>query len=421
LQRRKRKGKQNTKPSAPKCFLCDNPAVIWYWYVTNGTRILAACSFHKRRIDWVKPLSFRIERITNGEIRPEEIAGNKHRKKEREEEGPKSVFPIFHSHETTQPPEVPDDLHDDWATLEEITEIEPDPDDMDLEEIPFAKEVTELEEISENENARKDVASSSNEMPGFPAVVNTTIPEKVISQINQIYTASETDSTQLLLPPFQRILRMALLSESCDPSDQHARRVSSYAVALYEHWALKRNVSERERTNVIDVPNFAALIHDVGMLAVGDAIRKKPGPLTFDETMAMRAHTVIGACFFPYTPTLWEYMSAELSLNHHENWDGTGYPGRIENIFAAKVYMGPGKQGTEIPLSARLVAITDTYDALVSPRPYRAAWKHEAALKYIRYQAGKKFDPELVSLFLKMKELLPTIAKKYAEFKSQTN
>jgi HD-GYP domain-containing protein (c-di-GMP phosphodiesterase class II) len=106
-------------------------------------------------------------------------------------------------------------------------------------------------------------------------------------------------------------------------------------------------------------------------------------------------------------------MSSEVALNHHENWDGTGYPGRIENLYAEKIYMGPGKQGTEIPLSARVVAIADVYDALVSERAYKNSWKQEHALHYIRYQAGKKFDPELVGIFLKMDELLTAISKKY--------
>jgi HD-GYP domain-containing protein (c-di-GMP phosphodiesterase class II) len=106
-------------------------------------------------------------------------------------------------------------------------------------------------------------------------------------------------------------------------------------------------------------------------------------------------------------------MSAEVTLNHHESWNGTGYPGRIDNIYAPKVYMGPGKKGTEIPLPARVVTIADVYDALMSERAYKKGWRQEHALRYLRYQSGNKFDPELTGLFLKMDDLLVAIAKKY--------
>jgi response regulator RpfG family c-di-GMP phosphodiesterase len=129
--------------------------------------------------------------------------------------------------------------------------------------------------------------------------------------------------------------------------------------------------------------------------------------------MLMRQHTVLGARLFKRTTSFWDYMSSEVALNHHENWDGSGYPGRIDDIYAEKIYMGRGKQGTEIPLSARVVAISDVYDALISQRAYKRGWRQEHALRFIRYQAGKKFDPELVGIFLKMGELLKAIEKKY--------
>jgi HD-GYP domain-containing protein (c-di-GMP phosphodiesterase class II) len=107
-------------------------------------------------------------------------------------------------------------------------------------------------------------------------------------------------------------------------------------------------------------------------------------------------------------------MSSEVALNHHENWDGSGYPGKIDDIRAEKVYMGRGKQGTEIPYSARVVSICDVYDALISERAYKKGWRQEHALRYIRYQAAKKFDPELVGIFLKMGDLLNAIVRKYS-------
>jgi response regulator RpfG family c-di-GMP phosphodiesterase len=214
----------------------------------------------------------------------------------------------------------------------------------------------------------------------------------------------------------EMVLRLVELAELRDPfeTSRHAKRVGAYSVELYEKWALRRNVSAREIRKVRDVLRTAAILHDVGKVAVSDIILKKPRELTYDEKMSMRLHTVLGARLFKRTTSFWDYMSAEVALNHHENWDGSGYPGRIEDLYAEKIYMGPGKQGTEIPLSARVVAIADVYDALVSERAYKKGWHQEHALRYIRYQAAKKFDPELVAIFTQMGELLTAISKKYA-------
>jgi len=214
----------------------------------------------------------------------------------------------------------------------------------------------------------------------------------------------------------EMVLRMVELAGLRDPyeTSQHAKRVGAYSVELYETWASRRNISTREIKKVRDVLRTAAILHDVGKVAVSDVILKKPATLTYDEKLAMRQHTILGARLFTRTNSFWDYMSSEVALNHHENWDGTGYPGRIEDLFAEKIYMGPGKHGTEIPLSARVVAIADVYDALMSQRAYKKDWSQEHALRYIRYEAGKKFDPELVSIFIKMEELLTAIARKYA-------
>jgi response regulator RpfG family c-di-GMP phosphodiesterase len=214
----------------------------------------------------------------------------------------------------------------------------------------------------------------------------------------------------------EMVLRMVDLAELRDPfeTSQHAKRVGAYSVELYEKWATRRGVSPREIKKVRDVLRTAAILHDVGKIAVSDVILKKPSQLTYDEKLEMRQHTVLGARLFKRTNSFWDYMSAEVALNHHENWDGTGYPGHIEDIYAEKVYMGPGKKGTEIPLSARVVAIADVYDALVSRRAYKKGWNQEHALRYIRYEAGRKFDPELVGIFIRMEDLLTAIARKYA-------
>ena len=214
----------------------------------------------------------------------------------------------------------------------------------------------------------------------------------------------------------EMVLRMVDLAGLRDPFEtgQHAKRVGAYSVELYEAWAREHAVSPREIRRVRDVLRTAAILHDVGKVAVSDVILKKPGQLSYDEKMSMRQHTILGARLFRRTTSFWDYLSAEVALNHHENWDGSGYPGHIDDIFADKIYMSQGKRGNEIPLSARVVSLADVYDALVSQRAYKNGWRQEHALRYIEYQAGKKFDPELTAIFVKMGELLNAIEKKYA-------
>jgi putative nucleotidyltransferase with HDIG domain len=229
------------------------------------------------------------------------------------------------------------------------------------------------------------------------------------------FALSAADAIERARLSREMVLRMVELAALRDPFEttKHAKRVGAYSMELYEKWATRRSVSTREIKKWRDVLRTAAILHDVGKVAVSDTILKKTGQLTYDEKMSMRQHTIIGARLFERTTTsFWDYMSSEVALNHHENWDGSGYPGKID-LHAEPIYMGRGKQATEIPLSARVVAVADVYDALISERAYKQGWRQEHALRYIRYQAGKKFDPELVGIFLKMGDVLNAIVKKY--------
>jgi HD-GYP domain-containing protein (c-di-GMP phosphodiesterase class II) len=213
----------------------------------------------------------------------------------------------------------------------------------------------------------------------------------------------------------QMVLRMVELAELRDPYETapHAKRVGAYSAELYERWARLHGVAPRELRNTKDILKTAAFLHDVGKVGVSDPILKKTGSLSYDEKLLMRYHTILGARLFTPPSSPWDLMAAQVALNHHENWDGSGYPGKIEDLFAEKIYLGPGKQGTEIPRCARIVALADVFDALVSERSFKPEWKQEDALRHIRYQSGKKFDPELAGLFINMAELLSAIRRSY--------
>jgi response regulator RpfG family c-di-GMP phosphodiesterase len=130
----------------------------------------------------------------------------------------------------------------------------------------------------------------------------------------------------------------------------------------------------------------SSALHDIGKIGIPDAILHKPGKLTADEFEEMKQHTVIGFDLLKHSKSAYLVAGASIALSHHENWDGSGYP--------------HGLAGEEIPLNSRIVSILDVFDALISDRPYKKAWSHDAALDMLISQRGLKFDPRLVDLFI---------------------
>jgi HD-GYP domain-containing protein (c-di-GMP phosphodiesterase class II) len=212
----------------------------------------------------------------------------------------------------------------------------------------------------------------------------------------------------------EMVLRMVELAELRDPyeTSQHAKRVGAYSIELYEAWALRHGVEDRKIKQEKEILRNAAILHDVGKVALSDVILKKPGGLGREEIIQMKSHTIHGARLFKYVHSPWDRMAAEVALNHHERWDGRGYPGKIDNIFA-EIRFGPGKRGKEIPLSARIVSLADVYDALMSKRSYKDSWKEEQAIRYIRVQSGRQFDPEIVALFQRNYDTIRAIRRRY--------
>lgn len=136
----------------------------------------------------------------------------------------------------------------------------------------------------------------------------------------------------------------------------------------------------------------AAPLHDIGKIGIPDAILLKPGGLTPAEWETMRKHTWIGHDILKDSHSEVMQLGAEIALNHHEQWSGSGYP--------------RGLKGINIPISARIVAVCDSFDALTSVRPYKAAWTLERAMAVIRADSGEHFDPKVVEAF---EASLPTI------------
>lgn len=129
----------------------------------------------------------------------------------------------------------------------------------------------------------------------------------------------------------------------------------------------------------------ASMMHDIGKIGIPDAVLLKPGRLTFDEFEVIKSHPGIGAAILSEDERF--KVALQVALSHHERWDGTGYP--------------MGLKGEEIPLAARIVAVVDVFDALVSVRPYKKAWPVTEALEEIQRGSGHHFDPAVVEAFLR--------------------
>ena len=161
-------------------------------------------------------------------------------------------------------------------------------------------------------------------------------------------------------------------------TEDHTRRVTEMTLGL----AKRLDVSEQELAHI----RRGAELHDIGKIAIPDDILFKAGALTEDEWQVMRQHPMVAVELLGLIPHI--HPALEIPRSHHEKWDGSGYPEKIAE--------------KDIPLSARIFAFADVYDALTSDRPYRRAWSRADALDYICKQSGAQFDPSIVPVFINM-------------------
>lgn len=206
---------------------------------------------------------------------------------------------------------------------------------------------------------------------------------------------------------YATVVALARLSEQRDQeTGQHLERVSAYCRLIAE--------TMRERglhldlltdTYILDLERSAPL-HDIGKVGIPDSILLKKGKLSASEWEVMKTHAEIGAETLRsvtngHHAQGYLLMGLDVALGHHERWDGSGYPGGIE--------------GRDIPLSARIVALADVYDALTNRRPYKVAWPHSDAVALIMESSGTHFDPEVVEAFLSVEEHAQEIHHRLAD------
>lgn len=204
---------------------------------------------------------------------------------------------------------------------------------------------------------------------------NEELEERVFQRTSELDQAHlEVKEAQIEI-----ISRLAVAGELHDnETGEHTQRVSLVASLIAQ--------SLGQPAEQVELLRQAAPLHDVGKIGVSDPILLKQGPLTPVEIELMKTHCRIGAQVLSGGSAELVKMAEVIALNHHERWDGTGYP--------------QGLRGESIPLVARILSVADVFDALTHERPYKEAWPVDAAVAEIQNQSGKQFDPQVVEAFL---------------------
>ena len=204
------------------------------------------------------------------------------------------------------------------------------------------------------------------------------------------------------------IMAMASLAETRDnATGNHIRRTQHYVRVLAQHLRHHPRFAAALNDETIELLFKSAPLHDIGKVGIPDRILLKPGRLTPDEFEIMKTHAALGrdaiaaAERYLDTPDSFLRFAREIAYSHQEKWDGSGYP--------------EGLWGEQIPLSARLMAVADVYDALISRRIYKPALPHEQAVTMIREGRDQHFDPDIVDAFLECAEQFRTIAARFAD------
>lgn len=184
----------------------------------------------------------------------------------------------------------------------------------------------------------------------------------------------ELETSQL-----ETLQRLGLAAEyRDDDTGLHVKRVGKTSACLAEALGMPQDW--------VELLGHSAPLHDVGKIGISDNILLKPGKLTAEEFATMKEHAVIGAGILAGSDSPWLKMAAEIAVSHHERWDGAGYPS--------------GLQGEDIPMTGRLLAVADVFDALTHERPYKKAWRLSEAVEEIRSSGGSHFDPKISEAFL---------------------
>ncbi|NOI00687.1 HD domain-containing protein [Vibrio kanaloae] len=233
------------------------------------------------------------------------------------------------------------------------------------------------------------------------------------SMTNTMLDSLETAQNEVKTTRDVAIVSLSALAESRDnETGAHILRTQEYVKVLAQELSKSETHSSLLTPNYIELLYKSAPLHDVGKVGVPDSVLLKPGKLTDEEFEIMKGHPTIGAEALSIAEkqlgsSSFLRVAKEISLTHHEKWNGNGYPNQLS--------------GEDIPLSGRLMALADVYDALISKRVYKPAFTHEQAKQIILEGNGTHFDPQVVQAFLAVEQAFVLIAATYKDGKNVAN
>ncbi len=203
--------------------------------------------------------------------------------------------------------------------------------------------------------------------------------ERMVADLGRLYHERNQALEEVTRAHHEALLQLSIAAEfKDDDTGVHIVRIGFLAECLALHLGQPAAYAQMLRR--------AAPMHDIGKIGTPDAVLKKPGPLTPEEREIMKQHTTNGAAILGMSNIPVFKLAAETALSHHERWDGKGYP--------------CGLSGRQIPLSGRIVAVVDFFDALTMDRVYRKAFSVQETVRMIQEERGAAFDPEIVDVFL---------------------
>ena len=235
----------------------------------------------------------------------------------------------------------------------------------------------------------------------------TRMNREQVERESRTMVASRQYISSLLRTRDAVIFGLAKLAESRDPdTGLHLERIAMYSTRLATEMRFHPRFRRDVTAEFVRTIGVSSALHDIGKVGVEDAILLKPDVLTEDERVSMQQHAVLGGdCIRKIEQRLGNSnfleMARHIAFSHHEHWDGNGYPS--------------GTAGTDIPLSARIVAIADVYDALTSRRVYKEPMSHDECVDVIRQESGQQFDPEIVAVFLSIDKDFRKICAEFSD------